>query len=32
VAELEANMAQVVLGKPEVVRLCIVTALPANIC
>jgi MoxR-like ATPase len=27
VAELEANMAQVVLGKPEVVRLCIVTLL-----
>ncbi len=27
VAELEANMAQVVLGKPEVVRLCLVTLL-----
>jgi MoxR-like ATPase len=27
VAELEANMAQVILGKPEVIRMCIVTLL-----
>ena len=27
VADLEANMAQVILGKPDVVRLCIVTLL-----
>ena len=27
VAELEANMAQVVLGKPEMVRMCVVTLL-----